>query len=145
MVRTKQLRTKLILSCFVNLVRTKRRLSHSQRLHSCLLRCFGRVRPASAHSAHDTMLSDAKASRSQELASSRVRREQTASIRKPHEWYLLSRVDLRPASPHDGRHQSYSPRTGRVVAVLGGGYVGIRLRTPRIQTAAHGAKAERIR
>ena len=47
--------------CFVNLVRTKGRLLHSQRMHLLLQRCSGRVRPASAHNAHDTMLSDANA------------------------------------------------------------------------------------
>ena len=60
--------------CFVKLVRTKRRLPQSQRMHLLLQRCSGRVRPASAHSAHDTMLSDAKASRSQDLAPSHQKR-----------------------------------------------------------------------
>ena len=43
-------------------------------MHLLLQRCSGRVRPPSAHNAHDTMLSDANASRSQYLAPSRVRR-----------------------------------------------------------------------
>ena len=64
----------MITVCFVNLVRTKSRLPHPQGMHLLLQRCSGRVRPPSAHNAHDTMLSDANASRSQDLAPSRVRR-----------------------------------------------------------------------
>ena len=53
--------------------RQSRRLLHTQRMHVRLQRSSGRVRPDSAHSAHDTTLSDANASRSQDLAPSQKR------------------------------------------------------------------------
>ena len=47
-------------------------------MHLLLPRCSGRVRSDSAHSAHDTILSDANAARSQDLAPRRVRRGHAA-------------------------------------------------------------------
>ena len=58
--------------CFVNLVQTKG-VFLNRSACICSAKCSSRVRPASAPSAHDTMLSDAKASRSGTCAS-RVRR-----------------------------------------------------------------------
>ena len=97
-------RSILVTVCFVTLVRTKSRLPHPQGMHLLLQRCSGRVRPPSAHSAHDTMLSDANASRSQDLAPSRVRRGQAASnsstIQHPYSNHSGVCVCVCVAAPH---------------------------------------------